>query len=274
MADERVEFFTSRLPEILARDRGLAARLVDATDALCAGLDASGRILFVNRSIERTTGRERSLLTGRDWFKEITPLHEKSDLFRAFTSIIKEGKAAASSTAAITGADGHPHAVDWTMAAARDGTRIVGAILFGMPVDILDPATPTAVERGLVPAITTGALGALRTTLDLSGDERRSVGLSAGLALPSGTAVRDGLAAYSSLGIGTLTIADLDNDRASIQGSGMAEATGKSSHTQCAFALGFLEGAFSASEDGHWLGSELKCMARGDERCLFALRKR
>lgn len=161
----------------------------------------------------------------------------------------------------------HEHHVAELQAAIGIGARTV---------DFAAPAVPAvhaehdqAIARGVV----AGLLRRLGQRAGLRPDAFRALGRELGETLKA-ESVDAAVHAYAAMGFGAIHLSERAPGRFSFEGRDLLERGERSAQPTCFFALGFLEGAVSASDGAAALGSELACESRGDDVCRFMVATR
>ena len=173
----------------LRRAQRFAEQIMETIDVLLIGLDARGRVVFINAAGEALTGYTRQELLGRDWFELFLP-HESDGRSRAaFKVALDGGTLPVRCENSIVVRDGSTRNIRWhdrRLTTTEGDTLVISA---GLDITVQHAAElelrdhREQLERQV--AARTAELEALANTLRLSNEEQRALfdAASAGIAL-------------------------------------------------------------------------------------------
>lgn len=246
-------------------------RVLDGTRDVFLRLDDDGRVIEWNRAAEQAIALPPEEISGRpafDLMAEEDRPHMMHALFTAFFSGSVEADARLLAGEAKT-----PQHHRWTLTRVEDDVgNVRGVAAFGRDVAEWRRAQETlrrqSVTKDLVRRLMM-ALGAHHAQFHL---RMRELGRE--MAPTAQNAPLDEhLAAFSSMGLGTLRLVSVERDRYTFVGDHLLEVTPGASQSTCQLPLGFLEGTVGMLHAGA-LGTETRCRSLGHATCTFVVQAR
>lgn len=137
--------------EAEAHDVDFALALLDTARVIVVVLDARGRIVFVNRYLERLTGRAASEVEGQDWLETLIPPEDRPDIGRRFAAAVG-GDATVANVNPILVRDGGRRVIEWYDRTLRGSDGDVVALL-AIGHDVTEKLEALAEARALSAAL-------------------------------------------------------------------------------------------------------------------------
>lgn len=249
----------------LAEAQGVAREILESVPAGVVRVDARGRLVQLNPRMGTILGvSDPMCLQGRPILEtsvcagELGPRvlallagHEFYDL-----EIASKGMTLAVSGVVLQGAD----------------DRITGAVLLFNDITFRKESEAAlrsqTLTRPFVRRLVLSIVSRMNAPRAVIAEVGR--GLAAELQLKE---MEEFIAAFRSLGLGTLRLDERDGDSYVFSADDLLERQPRASQPTCHLALGFLEGAVAAMHGGS-LGSEVRCQSQGHASCRFVVQAR
>lgn len=259
--EARVSERTAELQESQAKSKRYAEL---SLDLICTA-DFHGRMIEVNPAFTEILGWTREEMTTRPYVDFVHP--DDAESTTQASTRLANGDTVMGFENRYRTRGGDYRIIEWN--AVQDDAR---ATIYAVGRDVTDrrrleaEARSNAVARPLVRRL-------LLRDDGMAPEARRAMGASLARDAHADN-IQTFLDVYAAAGGGTLTMVESDNVRFRFRGTELLETQRGHTRPTCHLALGFLEGVVRQLTGRDALGSELKCVSRGDAECVFVVKAR